>query len=319
MSSPLVSVVVGAFQAAGSLRRSLASVLDQDLLDLELIVVDDGSTDATPSILADLAAADDRLVVLRQENGGLTSALSRACASARGEFIGRHDADDLSLPGRFAAQVEALRRDSSLSFVSCWGRALGPEDELLYEARPTAEPGAATQALLAGRAGPVHHGSVVFRAAAYRATGGYRRFFRYAQDWDLWLRLGEVGRLAFVAEMLYAFRVDEWSISARRRSQQLRLLDLALECHAARVEGRPEEPWLAKAEQVSQEPPPPRGSSDPGNSYFIGKCLLDRRDRRCLPYLRRAIRERPRDWRAWGALLLGGLLTRRRTGVPWEA
>jgi glycosyltransferase involved in cell wall biosynthesis len=316
MSSPLVSVVVGAYQVAGSLRRSLATVLDQDLRDLELIVVDDGSTDATTSILADLAAADDRVVILRQENGGLTSALSRGCAAARGEFVARHDADDLSLPGRLSAQVEALVRDRSLSFVSCWAQALGPEDEPLYDIHRPSEPAMATGALLEGRDGPPGHGSVMMRTDCYRRAGGYRSAFRYAQDWDLWLRLAEQGQLSYVPRTLYAYRVDEASISARRRSQQLRLMRLALECRAARVGGRPEEPWLSKAEEVSREPPPARGSSDPGNSYFIGKCLLDRRDRRCRPYLRRAVRDRPTNWRAWGALALSAFLARTRDPGP---
>lgn len=303
-SSPILSVVVSAYQAEAYVERSLNSVLDQDLRDLELIVVDDGSTDATAQILAALSVRDSRVRVIRQDNGGLTAALSRACAEARGEFIARHDADDISLPGRLSRQVAALQADTDLAFVSCWSRAVGPRDELLYEIERHLDPQAATMGIASGTDGPPGHGSVMMRAAAYRSVGGYREEFRYAQDWDLWLRLAHVGLLAYLPSFLYCFRVAESSISAHRRSQQLRLAALARRCHAARVRGWSEAEWLAEARRVSAEPAPRSGHQDPGSSYFIGKCLLDRRDRRCLAYLEQAWRERPMSWRTCAALLL---------------
>jgi glycosyltransferase involved in cell wall biosynthesis len=307
MATPTVSVVVGAYQAAAYLQRSLASVLEQSFDDFELVVVDDGSTDATPAILAALAAQDTRVRVLRQENQGLTAALRRGCDEARGELIARHDADDLSLPERFARQVECLRRDIDAAFVTCWSQALGPRDEPLYEVRTGA---GALEALLGDHAGPAGHGSVMFRAHAYRQAGGYRPEFRYAQDWDLWLRLAECGPLACASDVLYSFRVNEHSISAKRRSQQLRLAALARRCANARRTGQAEQPWVEQAALVSAEPAPGRGRQNPGNSYFIGKCLLVRRDARCREYLRRAVRERPWHWRAWAALAWAHALRR---------
>jgi glycosyltransferase involved in cell wall biosynthesis len=302
MTTPTVSVVVSAFQAAAYLQRSLVSVLSQSFGDIELIVVDDGSTDTTPQILDALAATDSRVRVLRQENRGLTAALIRACAEARGEFIARHDTDDLSLPDRLTLQVARLRTDPRLSFVSCWSHVVGPRDEPLYEIHGADTPAEATRCLLEGLGPP--HGSVTFRTAAYRRVGGYRPAFRYAQDHDLWLRLADDGLFDVVPVFLYALRVHADSISARRRSQQARLADLARQCATTRRAAQPEQAWLDQAAVVSAEPPPALRRTDPGNTYFIGKCLLDRRDRRCLDYLRRAVRERPSSWRAWAALLL---------------
>lgn len=304
MSEPAVSIIVGAYQAEAHLERSLRSVLGQDLRDLELLVVDDGSTDATPAILAELSASDPRVRVIRQDNRGLTSALSRGCGEARGEFIARHDADDLSLPGRLSRQVAALRNDDRLAFVSSWAQVIGPRDEPLYTLERRVDPQAATACLTAGSEGPPGHGSVMMRTSAYRTVGGYRGPFRYAQDWDLWLRLAEVGLLGYVQDCLYAFRVAEASISAHRRFQQMRLAELARLCHAARKAGQPEAPCLEEAARVSAEPAPRFSPFEPGSSYFIGKCLLDRRDPRCLDYLVRAWRERPASWRTWAALLL---------------
>ncbi len=301
-----MSVVTSIWQSAATLERSLASVLDQDLRELELIVVDDGSSDGSAALLAALAARDPRVRVLRQENRGLTAALVRGCAAARAPFIARHDADDLSLPGRLRRQVERLNARPDLAFVSCWARVHGPRDELLLEVRrPTDEIEALRR--LDHDEGPPGHGSVLFRADAYRRAGGYREAFRYAQDWDLWLRLADLGGLSYEPAFLYAFHVALASVSAVRRGQQQRLREIARACRAARRQGSSEEAHLAEAARVSAEPPAARGRRDPGPAYFIGKCLLDRRDPRCRPYLRQARRERPWSWRPHAALLLARL------------
>lgn len=300
--SPVVSVVTSVHDCAATLEASLGSVLDQDLREIELVVVDDGSRDGSAALLEALAARDPRVRLLRQENRGLTASLSRGCDEARAPFIARHDADDLSLPGRLRRQAETLRARPELAFVSCWSRVLGPANELLLELRRPRDDDEALRVLDADE-GPPGHGSVMFRADAYRRAGGYRAAFRYAQDWDLWLRLRDLGGLRYEPDFLYAFRVDLESLSAARRSQQQRLRALAHACRAARLGGRGEDALLDEAARVSAEPAPVRGARDPGNAYFIGKCLLDRRDPRCLAYLRRARRERPFSWRPHAALL----------------
>lgn len=92
--SPTVSVVMSVFNGARYLSASIASILSQEDVDFELIIVDDGSTDATPGLLAEFAARDARVRVIRQDNSGITQALIRGCAAARGTFIARQDADD---------------------------------------------------------------------------------------------------------------------------------------------------------------------------------------------------------------------------------
>jgi glycosyltransferase involved in cell wall biosynthesis len=308
---PVVSVVSGVFNAGRYLLRSAESVRTQDGVSWEWVVVDDGSTDGSSRLLAELAAADPRVRVVWQENQGLTKALVHGCELAQGRYIARHDADDLSLPGRLARQVELLRADPGSSMASCWSLAVGPEDEELYSVVRPADSALATEALRRGEEGPCH-GSVVFRAEAYRRVGGYRAEFRYAQDWDLWLRLTEVGRIAYVPDFLYCYRVGENNISAHRRGQQLRLQQAAQACVRARAGGQPERPHLEEAAHISAEPASSFGNGRAGNSYFIGKCLLDRRDRRALPYLKRGVRQDPWSWRRWAALAGAALLCRSR-------
>jgi glycosyltransferase involved in cell wall biosynthesis len=310
MPAPVVSVVTSVYNGGRYLVPSLASVLDQEGVEFEIVVVNDGSTDHTAAALDELARRHPRLRVLHQPNRGLTAALVRGCAQARGAYIARHDADDLSLPGRLARQAALLDARADLALVSGWTRAIGPQGELLFETRKAPDHREATRRLVEDGDG-TYHGSVMFRADAYRRVGGYRPAFRFAQDWDLWLRLTEVGDIGYVPAFVYAFRFSDGSLSASRRGQQLRLLDVARRGRAARANGDPEEPLLEEAARISAEAATKGAVARGESSYFIGKCLLDRRDRRAVPYLARSVREWPWRWRPWSALVLASLCCRR--------
>src|SRR5262245_247849 len=119
-SSPKVSVVLSVYNNADTVVVAVESIQRQTLMDWEFIVVNDGSNDESPRILDELAAADSRIQVIHQENTGLTRALIRGCSEARGEYIARLDADDVSLPERLAEQAALLDSDSRIGFVSCW-------------------------------------------------------------------------------------------------------------------------------------------------------------------------------------------------------
>src|SRR4029077_17839079 len=106
VTTPAVSVLMGVWNGAPRVREAVGSVLGQTLVDLELIVVDDGSADGTPAILDSFG--DSRLRIERRARGGLTSALNRALALARAPLLARLDADDVALPERLARQVAYL-------------------------------------------------------------------------------------------------------------------------------------------------------------------------------------------------------------------
>jgi glycosyltransferase involved in cell wall biosynthesis len=303
VTAPLVSVVTSVYNGGLNLRPSLESVLNQQGVDFELLAVNDGSTDDSPALLEELARRDPRVQVLQQPNQGLTRALMRGCAEARGEFIARHDADDLSLPGRLERQARRLQSDPSLSMVSCWAKALGPENELLWELCRTTEPAAATERLLHHYEGPPHHGSVMFRKSCYERVGGYRAEFYFAQDSDLWLRLGEVGRLAYEQAFLYTFRIGESSISSTWRTVQHELGELAHACQAARRLGKSETEWLQRAAAL-RPGLVPRAKPDPAaGAYFIGRCLLARNNPQARRYLWEVVRQQPWKLGAWMGLL----------------
>lgn len=309
---PRVSVVMSSYNGGSAVIATLESLTTQTGIDFEIVVVDDGSTDGSGAVLEAAALADRRIRVVPQENEGLTCALARGCAEAQGEFIARQDVDDQSLPGRLAKQAGALEREPRLSMVSSWAMAVGPGDEVLWETRRPEDSAEATDRLLHRNEGPPHHGSVMFRREGYLAVGGYRREFWFAQDVDLWLRLGGIGGIRYLPEVLYAYRFSEEGISSRYRDVQVELGALARECHTARLSGRSEDQLLARAAALrpSRLPVRYRGGRPAAGAYLIGRCLARKGDRRGIAYLRRALRLEPWNPRhvvgfAHGLLLVG--------------
>ncbi len=300
---PLVSVVMSVFNGARYLGQAVESIIQQQGLDWEFIILNDGSTDDSQKILAGYAARDPRIRVIEQSNQGLTKALIRGCQEARGEFIARQDDDDLSFPGRLAALAALLRNDPRLVFASSWSYVYGPQGELIYDVRRPADPVQATDMLLRQKLGPPGHGSVMFRKAVYERVGGYRPQFYYAQDVDLWLRLGELGLIGYCQQYLYAYSFRESTISAQRWNEQERLGPIVHACRAARLANRDETTYLAQAARIR---PPFTSQSSAGKVagvYFIASCLRHRRDPRARIYYWSVLRQKPYAMKAWFGLL----------------
>lgn len=292
-----LSVVLSVYNGAPSLARTLESIAAQTERDYELIAIDDGSTDETPSILAAYTARDPRIRVLQQQNTGLTRALVRGCDEARAEIIARHDCGDVSHPERFAKQLALLGQGHVL--VAASTRTITEEGDVLYVTRQDGD--AVRHSLLHDDAKHIRgivHGSAMFRRDAYRAAGGYREQFRVAQDLDLWIRLAARGTIGIARDVLYDMEFHAASISAASRDAQVRLTRIAV----ALRDGGNARQLLAEAAGVLP------GGRTKGNEaaalYFIGKCLLDQRNPKGRDYLRRAIASNPLHWRAWLARLI---------------
>jgi glycosyltransferase involved in cell wall biosynthesis len=294
-----LSVVMAVHNGAAQLAETLDSILAQSFHEFELIVIDDGSTDATNRILGEYAVRDARIRALTQPNSGLTRALIRGCEWARGTYIARHDAGDLSPHDRFRKQLATLDAHPDLAFVSCWTELVGPELEPLSIAKGngTTKPLRilSVDAEHGVTDGPTHHGSVIFRRDLYERVGGYRPEFYYGQDWDLWYRLADEGTFAIIPEVLYRARVAPESISGSSREAQQSIAQCSLEAMRARKRGFPETEILARAAAIQRTRPASRA---PG-LYFIGETLRRNGDRRARHYLAAAIRESPLMVKAW--------------------
>jgi glycosyltransferase involved in cell wall biosynthesis len=305
--APEVSVVMSVYNGATALRDSVRSVLAQDGVELEFVIIDDGSTDGSRTALEELAAADPRIRLLRQENQGLTRALVRGCAVARGEFIARQDCGDLSLPGRLRAELDVIRATPQAALVSCGARFKGPRGEPLYEV--SLAPPDQTDSLLTLELprlrGPAHHGSTMFRRELYERVGGYREQFYFAQDLDLWTRLVERGRHIAIPSVLYEASFSLGSITSLQRRRQIESAKRILECARRRRRGSSESGVLAAASAIRPSGAA-RGSAERADAlYFVGTCLRTRRDPRAVDYFREALRADPLHLRSAVRLLLG--------------
>jgi glycosyltransferase involved in cell wall biosynthesis len=308
MPEPRVSVVMSVFNGERFLREAIESILTQDGVELELVIVDDASTDTTPAILSQAVAADSRVKLLRQaENQGLTRSLIRGCAAAAGEYIARIDADDIALPGRLARQVHTLDANRNVSFVSCGTRFVTDEGDLLYEGVQNPEEAQSRLLELEPHRvqGVSSHSSVMFRRSAYEAVRGYREEFYFAQDLDLWIRLAESGRFLPMPETLQIFRVHPGALTSRWRAQQSEMTELILESARLRRAGLCEAAVLVRAALLRPGPnsrPSRRALAD--GLYFIGACLRRNRNPNCRGYFRRSLAANPLHVRALLALLV---------------
>lgn len=244
--TPLVSVVIPAYNAEAYLERTLRSVLSQTYQNLEIIVVDDGSTDRTAAIACELAATDPRLQILHQKNAGVAAARNLGIQRAKGEFIAPIDADDIWYAENIEKQVHCfLHADESIGVVYSWSVDIDDEDNPLGECDASLIQGDVYNTLVChnfiGNAS-----ATMIRRTCLNQVGGYNCTLKDlnaqgCEDWDLYLRLAERYHFKVVPEFLVGYRKIVGSMSrnydAMARSHAFMLL-------FAR-ERRPETPMTA--------------------------------------------------------------------------
>ncbi len=218
MTSPAVSVLMSVYNGAPWVREGVESVLTQTAPDLELIVIDDGSTDATPELLG--AIRDARLRVERQARAGLTRSLNHALRLSTAPLVARMDADDVALPERFARQLAFLERHPDVGLLGTGCHEISSSGEVLRTIVPPTDNPAIRRALI--RRNPFVHSSVMMRREALEAAGGYDEGLPVAQDYDLWVRMSRVTRLANLPEPLVLRRLTPGRVSSARDTDRLR-------------------------------------------------------------------------------------------------
>ena len=307
-SAPRISVIMAVYNGGPSLDKAVRSVLVQTFADFEFIIINDGSTDGTQDYLNRLAQEDERIRVIHQENQGLTRSLITGCSEARGQYIARQDADDMSLPHRLERQVDALERSPESPLATSWIAHIGPDGQVIGQLDKLAHSVPLDDGTCVQMVGVSAHSGVLFRRDAYIHVGGYRSCFYYAQDCDLWLRLAALGRFQVVQEVLLHAAVDLGSISSCFRSYQSRFTELAESCFRARLADRPEEPYLEQAAQLANEARTNRHSkpsaTDRATSLMLaGARTADHNRRLARRYYWQALRSWPFHLRTWKALV----------------
>ena len=210
-----MSVIVPAFDAAAYIRQTLNSVLAQTYQEIEVIVVDDGSTDATSAIVKEFVAKDARFHFIRQSNAGVGAARNTAIQKARGKYIAPLDADDLWFPGKLEKQVACAEQSGNeTGLVYCWSTVVDGRGGLLNRCSHTVE-GRLRRVLILRNI--VGNGSApLLRASALEKVGLYltRAEQDGCEDWDLYLRIAEQFGIRVVPEYLLAYRLAGSGMSA---------------------------------------------------------------------------------------------------------
>lgn len=215
---PKISIIMPVWNGEKFLREAVDSVLNQTFADWELILIDDGSTDATPEILRAYAKADSRVRAHRLDHAGIVVALNHGLAQARGEWIARLDADDISEPHRLERQWQAVNRHSGA--VLCHtGTALFGDAGIMSGTTRLPRSRSFTALRLCSQC-PVTHSTVLFKRAVALAAGGYLPEERHAEDFSLWGRLLAQGEFVALPEKLVRFRLHQQSVSRQNLELQ---------------------------------------------------------------------------------------------------
>ena len=317
-----VSVVLSVYDQAAQVARSIDSVLQQQGVELQLVIVDDGADEQVQQVLSSYAS-EPRISLIHQQNRGLTQALVRGCDAAQHPLIARIDAGDEMLPNRLRLQAEWLNANPQTGFVSSWVDIVTEEGYFLYSIRQQA------QQLHDGLYGDdpdklltPFHSSVMFRQQVYQRVGGYRPEFYFAQDCDLWSRMIEVAEINVIEQTLTVGVFSPSGISGRYATSQRALKKLAATANGLRKRGQSEQAVLSQAQRLR----PSENNSKTGVSkptaattiseisesakdsefatlYFLARCLSDNHSPHATQYWRRTIAAKPWSVLSWVYLL----------------
>ena len=208
---------MSAFNGDAFLAEAVESILAQTVTDFEFIIIDDGSTDKTPEILSMYAKRDARVRVFQQENRGRAESLNRGIELSRSRYIARMDADDIALPDRLNEQVNFLVHHPEVGLLGGAYELVTGSGRLRTVRPPLDDPHIRTLML---RFNPICHPTVMMRKDLVLASGGYRKALLDADDYDLWLRIGERSRLANLDKVVLQYRLHPRQVSVQNMRHQ---------------------------------------------------------------------------------------------------
>ncbi|HEY1341285.1 MAG TPA: glycosyltransferase [Bryobacteraceae bacterium] len=221
------SVLLPVYNAGGLLAETIESILSQVERDFEFLIIDDCSSDRSAEVIRGYAHSDSRIrAIFHERNAGLAETLNEGLREARAELVARIDQDDIALRDRLTTQLRFLRTRPELavagSFVYHMGRTPA-HDRLVLLPVDHEEIAAELE-----RRNCIYHPSVMMRRAPILALGGYRGAFRNSEDYDLWLRVSRVHRLANIPVPLLRYRFSTGGMSLGKKWQQMFFTEMAL-------------------------------------------------------------------------------------------
>ena len=240
--APRVSFLMAVFDGEAYLDGAVQSVLNQTFQDFEFIVINDGSTDGTAQIIEHYRRLDGRIRVYEQPNRGLVVALNRGMALARGEYIARMDADDISIPERVAVQVAFLDAHPEVGICGTWIETFGGEG-VVVRRYPSDDATIRSWLLFES---VLAHPSIVMRRELLVKTGlSYHTGAVHAEDYDLWVRAARHMALANIPKVLLRYRLHPQQVVQKHEDEKLASAMLVRLVQLKRLGIRPTEDEIA--------------------------------------------------------------------------
>jgi hypothetical protein len=240
-SPSTLTVAMSVYNGERFLAAAIDSVLAQTFADFEFLILDDGSTDATASILRCYERVDPRVQPIVRENRGLVASLNELLARAQAPIVARMDADDICRPNRFERQLAFLADHPDHGVVGAWSEDMGEHGEPMFRTganHPITH--AEVLATIAAGQQVICHPAAMYRRDVVLSVGGYHAAFRHCEDYDLWLRLASVTKLANIPERLLRYRRYDGQVSARHSTEQQFGTAVAQLAWTERAAGRPD-------------------------------------------------------------------------------
>ena len=226
MNKPKISVLMGVYNGSKHVQSAMLSILAQDYQEFEFIIINDGSTD--DSLRKIKAINDPRIVIIDQKNQGLTKSLNHALSIAKGEYIARQDADDISLSSRFTKQIREFEKTPELGMLGSSmyiSNSKGTFNEIFHYPCQHHELKKAVFSF-----NPFIHGAMMIKKDILLQAGGYNEDYTYVQDYELWSRLIFTTTSANLPEPLYArLREDDCSETSVDKSSYVNAIQKSLQ------------------------------------------------------------------------------------------
>jgi glycosyltransferase involved in cell wall biosynthesis len=230
-----ITVLMSVYNGERYINEAINSILGQTLKKFEFLIINDGSTDRTSEILQKYD--DPRIAVIDNKgNISLTKSLNKGLQIAQGEYIARQDADDISLPRRLEIQAEFLDKNPDCALVGCAYYKMDENGELCSLVEVLSKDSDIREGLK--KQNWFGHGCIMMRKDAVQAVGGYDEKYKFAQDYDLWLKIAEVYKVANIEEPLYCWRSTPSGISKDKEAEQKYYANLAVSEATKRDEQR---------------------------------------------------------------------------------
>lgn len=214
-----ISVVMPVYNGKTYLHRAILSVLNQSFSDFEFLIIDDGSTDGSSEILLEYQQKDRRIRVVARKHLGLIAALNEGCNLARGKYIARLDCDDIAKSWRLEQQINYLNTNRNIVLLGGSTECIDGDDNLLFTMHwPSQQQGLRDYMLLDCQ---IAHTTVMFTKEVFVAVGGYRPAYRHAEDYDLFLRIGDKHGFDNLDQILCQYRLHSQQISSQQADAQI--------------------------------------------------------------------------------------------------